>query len=395
MKRIIRNSVLLLVLCPAALIASPDLPPKFHVPAGFVTSGAYFVQFDTARFEYPLAGKTERVTVEGRVWSVFLGSDARPVADPAVTAPKIAAALEHDGWTILRHDVVLVAKSGDLWLTGYGNSGSFKVTLAQQAPLPRPITLTPPNVAVENTPDNGDFPWLAPFPGAKLKSTQHGDRPIDISVPHAKETSFSGLTVTKYYDVPGDVSSYEFVNAYRRALLAAGWTVVRDAIGGDGFVLAHYTKNGRDIWLYTHFAGTGQMVRAADTGAETAAANLKQALDTAGHVAVYGIYFDSDSATPTAESAPTLQHILDLLTSTPVLRLDIEGHTDDSGMPPHNQQLSEQRASSVRSWLVSHGIAASRLESHGYGATRPVADNKTPEGKARNRRVELAKRGQV
>ncbi len=390
MKRIIRGCVLLLVLCPAALVAAPDLPSKFHAPVGFSVTGVHYALFDTAKFEYPLAGKTERVNIEGHVWKLYLGSDTRPVVDPAVTATKIAASLEHDGWTILRHDGLLVAKNGDLWLTGYGNSGSVGVTLAQQAPLPRPMTLTPPSATVENVADNGDFPWLAPFPGAKLKSTQHGNERIDITAPHAKEQSFSGPTVVKYYEAPGDVSSYEFVNAYRRALLAAGWTVVRDAIGGDGFVLAHYAKNGRDIWLYTHLAGTGQMVRAADTGAETAAANLKRALDTAGHVAVYGIYFDSDSATPTAESAPTLQHILDLLTSTPALRLAIEGHTDDSGTPSHNQQLSEQRAMSVRSWLVSHGIAATRLESHGYGAARPVADNKTPEGKARNRRVELA-----
>jgi outer membrane protein OmpA-like peptidoglycan-associated protein len=117
---------------------------------------------------------------------------------------------------------------------------------------------------------------------------------------------------------------------------------------------------------------------------------LKRALDSAGRVAVYGIYFDSDSATPTAESAATLQHIRDLLTAAPTLRLDIEGHTDDTGAAAHNQQLSEQRAMNVRSWLVSHGVSGNRLESHGYGATRPVADNKTPEGKAKNRRVELA-----
>ena len=84
MKRIIRNSVLLLVLCPAALIASPDLPSKFHAPAGFAVSGVHFALFDTARFEYPLAGKIERVNIEGHVWKLYLGSDTRPVADPAV-----------------------------------------------------------------------------------------------------------------------------------------------------------------------------------------------------------------------------------------------------------------------------------------------------------------------
>lgn len=370
-------------------MAAPALPPQFHVPSGFAVTGLHFQQFGTARFDYPVSGKTEHVDVEGHVWEFWLGSDVRPVADPGVTGARIAAALEHDGWSVLRRDVV-VAKNGDTWLSGYGNSGSFKVTIVERTPLPRPVILTPPGTTVESVPDDGDFPWFARFPGAKLKSTKHGDRAIDITAPHAKETSFSGLTITKYYDTPADVSSYEFVSTYRRALSTAGWTIVREAIGGDGVVLAHYAKNGRDLWLYTHIQGSGQSVSVADSGAETAANNLKRALDTVGRVAVYGIYFDSDSATPKQESAATLQHILDLLTGTPSMRLDVEGHTDDTGAAAHNQQLSEQRAASVRAWLVAHGISGSRLESHGYGSTKPVADNKTPEGKAKNRRVELA-----
>lgn len=130
MKRLIRGCVLLLAF---GAIAAPALPPQFHAPAGFAVSGVRYVQFDTAKFEYLLAGKTERVNIEGHVWQLYLGSDTRPVADPAVTSTKIAAALEHDGWTILRHDGLLVAKNGDLWMTGYGNSGSVKVTPSNHA----------------------------------------------------------------------------------------------------------------------------------------------------------------------------------------------------------------------------------------------------------------------
>ncbi len=389
MRRLVTTGALWLF-SSAVLMGAQALPPQFHVPSGFTITAIHFVQYGTAKFEYPLAGKTERMDIEGHVWEFWLGSDLRPVADPAVTATRIGAALEHDGWSVLRHDAVCVAKNGDVWLTGYGNSGSFKVMLAERALLPRPITLISPSTTVEETADDGDFPWFARFPGAKLKSTQRGDRLIDITAPHAKETSFAGPTITKYYDTPGDVSPYEFVTAYHRALGAAGWTIVREAVGGDGLVLAHYTKNGRDLWVYTHIAGSGQMVRAADVGADTAADNLKHALERAGHVALYGIYFDTDSTTPTTDSAATLQHILDLLRTTPLLRLDVEGHTDDTGAAPHNQELSEKRAASVRAWLVAHGVAGRRLESHGYGATKPVADNKTPEGKAKNRRVELA-----
>jgi Outer membrane protein and related peptidoglycan-associated (lipo)proteins len=79
------------------------------------------------------------------------------------------------------------------------------------------------------------------------------------------------------------------------------------------------------------------------------------------------------------------------MTSDASLRLEVQGHTDDSGSPEHNAKLSGDRAASVKDWLTAHGIAASRLASKGYGATKPVADNHTPEGKAKNRRVELAR----
>ena len=77
------------------------------------------------------------------------------------------------------------------------------------------------------------------------------------------------------------------------------------------------------------------------------------------------------------------------MTGDASLRLEVQGHTDDSGSPEHNAKLSGDRATSVRDWLIAHGIAASRLTSKGYGATKPVADNHTPEGKAKNRRVEV------
>ena len=80
-----------------------------------------------------------------------------------------------------------------------------------------------------------------------------------------------------------------------------------------------------------------------------------------------------------------------VMTGDASLRLEVQGHTDDSGSPEHNARLSGDRAASVKDWLIAHGIAASRLTSKGYGATKPVADNHTPGGRAKNRRVDLAR----
>ena len=73
--------------------------------------------------------------------------------------------------------------------------------------------------------------------------------------------------------------------------------------------------------------------------------------------------------------------------------VEIEGHTDNVGGAAYNQKLSEDRAASVRNWLVTHGIGAQRLQSKGFGLTQPVADNATDLGRARNRRVELVRDG--
>ena len=108
-----------------------------------------------------------------------------------------------------------------------------------------------------------------------------------------------------------------------------------------------------------------------------------------GRVRLYGINFDYDSDVIRAESKPTLDKIVAMLKSEQTMQLIIEGHTDSDGTTEHNQILSEKRAGSVKSYLVSAGISSSRLFTKGYGESVPVAPNTTATGKAQNRRVEL------
>jgi len=108
-----------------------------------------------------------------------------------------------------------------------------------------------------------------------------------------------------------------------------------------------------------------------------------------GRVRLYGINFDYDSDVIRAESKPTLDKIVAMLKSEPTMQLIIEGHTDSDGTTEHNQVLSQKRAESIKSYLVSAGISSSRLFTEGYGESTPVAPNTTATGKAQNRRVEL------
>jgi outer membrane protein OmpA-like peptidoglycan-associated protein len=119
---------------------------------------------------------------------------------------------------------------------------------------------------------------------------------------------------------------------------------------------------------------------------------LQAALATKGRARLYGILFDTDSARIRTESFATLDEVVRLLSSETSWSLTIEGHTDSTGTPAHNQDLSGQRAESVKDYLTGKGIAGGRLNAAGFGQTKPVADNATELGRAQNRRVELVKR---
>ena len=108
------------------------------------------------------------------------------------------------------------------------------------------------------------------------------------------------------------------------------------------------------------------------------------------HVALYGVLFDFNKSSLQSSSDATLQPVATLMAANKTLRLEVQGHTDNVGNDTYNQTLSEGRAKAVVTWLTQHGVAADRLTANGYGKTKPVADNGSDEGRAKNRRVEIA-----
>lgn len=120
--------------------------------------------------------------------------------------------------------------------------------------------------------------------------------------------------------------------------------------------------------------------------------SMREQLDDDGKIITHGILFDPNSYIIKGESFKTLKNIARLLEDDSSLRLSIEGHTDSDGSDEHNLTLSQNRATSVRTYLSSkYGISADRLEAKGWGETKPLDTNKSTEGKANNRRVELVK----
>lgn len=114
---------------------------------------------------------------------------------------------------------------------------------------------------------------------------------------------------------------------------------------------------------------------------------MVDSLRKTGTATTHAILFAFNSAELTGESKPVLDGVAEYLRTAGTVRLEVQGHTDDIGGAQFNQELSLRRAQSVRSYLVAKGIAGSHLTAKGFGYTQPVADNGTPEGRSRNRRV--------
>jgi OOP family OmpA-OmpF porin len=129
-----------------------------------------------------------------------------------------------------------------------------------------------------------------------------------------------------------------------------------------------------------------------DTGMVSVNADaIGEGLDKSGHIAIYGIYFDTGSNQIKPESAVTIAEITKLLGQKPALKLLVVGHTDNQGGYDVNMDLSSRRAASVVKALVAQGVAPGRLRPAGVGYLSPVANNDSEDGRAKNRRVELVK----
>jgi outer membrane protein OmpA-like peptidoglycan-associated protein len=155
------------------------------------------------------------------------------------------------------------------------------------------------------------------------------------------------------------------------------------------------TKGGKETWIALEAFNEGRnyelvIVEMEAMSQEVTADAMYDALNKDGFIALY-INFDTGKSDIKPESMGTIEQIATVLKAHPDLKVSIEGHTDNVGTPQSNKTLSQQRAKSVMSAVAQKGIAANRMTAVGWGQEKPIADNRSEEGKAKNRRVEVVK----
>lgn len=189
-------------------------------------------------------------------------------------------------------------------------------------------------------------------------------------------------------------SSLQIKKNYENAIKKIGGKVSYDTLN---HIYLTFKKDNIFFWVIVETCDNGecyyltviekkQMAQDVIADAKSFLSDLK----SKGHTSVYGIYFDTDKADIKPESHTAILEIAKLLKENPNLKVYIVGHTDNTGTLEHNLKLSKDRAESVLKELVQkYGIQQSRLNAQGIGPLSPVSSNKTEEGKAKNRRVEI------
>lgn len=219
-----------------------------------------------------------------------------------------------------------------------------------------------------------------------------------------KETVEGDTTTLRYFYESADQqpSPLQLIRNYQNAVKQIGGAVMYERMPKEldaGETTLKVTTGGKDVWIkvlpdiFSAPTHSYQLVitEVAAMTQVVSANELLQALNENGFVALY-ITFDTGKADLKQDGIATVKEIATLMKSNPALKLGVEGHTDNVGDAASNKKLSEARAKSVTAAIIAGGVDAARLSAAGFGQEKPVADNRTEEGRAKNRRVELVKK---
>lgn len=280
------------------------------------------------------------------------------------------------------------------------------------------VTMTP-NVIAQTE----GHPLITPFEGSYVEGQEvkeFDEQQLVISKVQpdgtVKTEKLEGKVTKIDYHDPDNRSSLERIRNYEQALKKGGFEIIYscskeecgqeiqiETIGyypPERYLAALLKRKEGNIWVGVFVAsGPWTKIRIVEekpmeTGmVEVTADILKTNILRDGHMAVYGIYFDTGKSDIKPESAETMKEIAALLQKNPSLQIYVVGHTDNVGKFEDNMELSQKRADAVVNELITeYKVPSANLQAEGVGPLVPVASNDTKEGKELNRRVEIVKK---
>ncbi len=307
--------------------------------------------------------------------------------------------------------------------------------------------LFPIKAETKDVPNSSNHPVISRYKGSYLRFYKYINYdefvfPYSLLKDSGKDLRVEGEITRNFYVIPNGHSVLEVFRNYETALENAGFEIIRKQTndishklsnrlyseinwdscprnnfngvgvhydtGDQSYLTAKLERSEGDLYLSLYVADHGinggnwgeqrpavyQVVveeKEMETGLVTAG-SIIQDIESTGKVSIYGVYFDTDSAKIKSESKPTVEEIAKVLKNNTNLKLYVVGHTDSTGNFDYNMDLSQRRAEALVDKLVKeYNINRNRLEPAGVGPLAPKESNKTENGRAKNRRVELVK----
>jgi outer membrane protein OmpA-like peptidoglycan-associated protein len=263
--------------------------------------------------------------------------------------------------------------------------------------------------AQEDARSSKDHPLLTRYPKSHIVEYEKNFNSVEFAVgskggePLRKAVEGDATTILYFHNSPeNQPSALQVIRNYQNAIKGIGGEVVYERLpreGDGGETTLKVATGGKEVWVRLEpgiFSAPTQsyklwVVEVAAMQQVVKANKLLEELEKNGFIALY-INFDTGKADLKADGKATVAEIVAMLKSAPAVKIAIEGHTDNVGQPAANKALSERRAQSVMAAVAAGGIAPARLSAAGFGQERPVADNRSEDGRAKNRRVELVKK---
>ncbi len=252
-----------------------------------------------------------------------------------------------------------------------------------------------------------DTPWFSGMPNYTIYDGEEIEFDSYNFFNGKNCTTVEGKKYKRIYALKEDAqksSDLQIMRNYSNAIKSMGGTVIYEGMpqnaecadfNGRNMIVGKVVKGTDELWVeVSPFSGDEYYLTVVIKELmkqDVTASSIFEALNRDGRIALY-INFDTGKSIIREDSKPVIDQIVQMMKSNAELKIGVEGHTDNVGSPASNKTLSEERAKSVVSAIVAQGVSADRFSPTGFGQDKPVADNSTEEGRAKNRRVELVKK---